>query len=131
MEDFRPKKSKVPVLPWRAKQRKHKTPKAQTECGSCNQEEKIEEKLKKAIKLKWLELCKTRSEKSSPDLFKFYVVLAGHYKITNAGGDTTCRRKFKALSLQTKARKMKELPEMSSTEKLSEGFRRKKITFLA
>ena len=92
---------------------------------------KTEANLKKAIGLKLLELCKTRSKKSSPDLFNFYVVLAGHYKITNAGEDTTCRRKFKASSLQTKVRKMKELPEMSSTEKLSEGFRRKKITFLA
>ena len=55
------KESKVPVLPWRAKQRKHKTPKAQTECGSCNHEEKIEEKLKSnQLKL----FCKTKEVKT-------------------------------------------------------------------
>ena len=92
---------------------------------------KTEANLKKAIGLKLLELCKTRNKNSSPDLFNFYVVLAGHYMIINTGGATTCRRNFKALSIQTKVQKMKELPEMSSTEKPSEGFRREKITFSA
>ena len=34
------KNKKIPVLPWRTKQRKHKTPNAKTEHGPCNQEEK-------------------------------------------------------------------------------------------
>ena len=33
------KKSKIPVLAWRTKQKKHKTPKAKTEHGPCKQEE--------------------------------------------------------------------------------------------
>ena len=46
----------------------------------------IEEKLKKkAFRIKLLELCKTRAKKSSPDMFKFYVVLAGHDMVTDAG----------------------------------------------
>ena len=57
---------------------------------------KTEANLKKAFRIKLLEFCRTRTKKSSPDLFKFYVVLAGHDKATNAGRATTCRRKFKA-----------------------------------
>ena len=30
-EDFKPKNLKKPLLPWRTKQKKHKTPKAKTE----------------------------------------------------------------------------------------------------
>ena len=33
------KKSKIPVLAWRTKQKKHKTPKAKTEHAPCKQEE--------------------------------------------------------------------------------------------
>ena len=52
-----------------------------------------------------LELCKTRAKKSSPDMFNFYVVLAGHDIVTDTDRATTCRCKFKAPSLQTKSRK--------------------------
>ena len=38
-EDFRPKKSKIPVFAWRTKQRNQKTPKAKTEHEPCIQEE--------------------------------------------------------------------------------------------
>ena len=37
-----------------------------------------------------LELCKTRTKKSSPYLFNFYVVLTGHDMVINAGRATTC-----------------------------------------
>ena len=33
------KKSKIPALAWRTKQKKHKTPKAKTEHAPCKQEE--------------------------------------------------------------------------------------------
>ena len=52
-----------------------------------------------------MDLCKTRAKKSSPDMFNFYVVLAGHAKVSDADRATTCRRKFKAPSLQTKGTK--------------------------
>ena len=61
-----------------------------------SRKKKIEANLKKAFRFKLLELCKTRTKKSSPHLFNFYVVLAGHVMVTDAGRSTTCRRKFKA-----------------------------------
>ena len=44
-------------------------------------------------------------------MFNFDVSMAGHEKVTDAGRATTCRRKCKALCLQTKVSKMKELPK--------------------
>ena len=38
-------------------------------------------------------------------MFNFYVVLAGHDKVSDAGRASTCRRKFKAPSSQTKGTK--------------------------
>ena len=63
---------------------------------------KLKKTWKKSLRSKLLELCKTRTKKSSPDQFNFYVVLAGHDMVTNAGRATTCRRKVKAPWLQTK-----------------------------
>ena len=71
----------------------------------------IEANLKKAFRFKRLELCKTRTKKSSPDLFNFYVVLASHDMVTDAGRATTCRRKFKAPWFQTKIQKTKGFPK--------------------
>ena len=51
--------------------------------------------------MKLFELCKTRAKKSRPDMFNFYVGLA-HNMVTDTGRAITCRRNFKALSLQTK-----------------------------
>ena len=45
------KKSKFPVLAWRTKQKKHKTPKAKTEHGPFNQEEINWSKLEKSIQI--------------------------------------------------------------------------------
>ena len=45
------KKSKNPVLAWRKKQKKHKTPKAKTEHGPCKQEEINRSKLEKSIQI--------------------------------------------------------------------------------
>ena len=61
------------------------------------------------LKFKLSELCETRTKKSSPDMFNFYVVLAGHEKVSDAGRATTCRRQCKAPCLQTKVKKMKDL----------------------
>ena len=44
-------------------------------------------------------------------MFNFYVVLAGHDKVSDAGRATTCRRKLKAPSLQTKSTKNEVPPE--------------------
>ena len=55
--------------------------------------------------MKLFELCKTRSKKSNPDLFNFYVISAGHDMAIDAGRATTCRRNFKAPWLQTERTK--------------------------
>ena len=77
-----------------------------------------------------MDLCKTRTKKSSPDMFNYYVVLAGQDMVTDAGRATTCRRKFKAPSLQ-KVQKMEGLPKKTFTEKPFDDIRQNKIHFLA
>ena len=67
--------------------------------------------MKKAFRLKLLELSKTRAKESSPDMFKFCAVLAGHNTVTDTGRAVTCRGKFKASSLQTKSTKNEVLFE--------------------
>ena len=60
-------------------------------------------------------------------MFNFYVVLAGHDKVNDAGRATTCRRKFKAPSLQTKCTKKEGPPEnMGSRGKTVWRFQTKK-----
>ena len=71
-------------------------------------------KLKKAFTKKLLEICKTRTKKSSPDLFNFYVISAGLDMSNDAGRAITCRRIFKAPILQTERTKNEGF-----TEKLS------------
>ena len=61
-----------------------------------------QEKLKKAFRLKLLELGKTRTKKAGPDMSNFYVVMAGHHLVIDASRATTCRCIFNAPSLQTK-----------------------------
>ena len=63
------------------------------------------------MRSKLLELCKTGTKKSSPDMFNFDVILAGHDMVSDAGRATTCRRKFKAPSLRTKCTKNEGPPE--------------------
>ena len=89
---------------------------------------KTEEILKKAFTLKLLELCKTRTNKASPDMFSFYAVLPSHDKVTVAGGATTCGRKLKASSLQTKGTKKGPSENMGFNGKTVWNFRRKKRT---
>ena len=71
VEDFRQKNSKIPLLPWRPKQKNHKTPKAKTKHEPGSQEEIKWRKIEKQSEKKRFELCKTRNKKSSPDMFNF------------------------------------------------------------
>ena len=71
-------------------------------CPSFTVKLKLNKTWKISFRSKLLELCKTRTKKSSPDMFNFYVDLAGYGKVSDAGKDTACRPKFKAPSLQTK-----------------------------
>ena len=89
---FQTKNSKIPLPPWRTKQKNHKTLKAKIEDEPCSQEEINWSKNEKiSQKKKLLEICKTRTNKSSPDLFKFYVISAGHGMANDDDRATTCR----------------------------------------
>ena len=66
---------------------------------------KLKQNWKKAIRFKLLEFCKTGTKKSSPDLFNFYVDLAGNDMVNDAGQTTTCRRKFTAHDYKQKYKK--------------------------
>ena len=58
--------------------------------------------IQKAFRSKLLKFCKTGTKKSSPDMFNFDVILAGHDMATDAGRATMCRRNCKAPCLQAK-----------------------------
>ena len=53
------------------------------------------------MRSKLLELCKTRTKKSSLDMLNFYLVSAARHMVTDNDSSTTCRSKFKAPSLKT------------------------------
>ena len=83
--------------------------------------------MKKALRYKILELCKTKTKKTSPDMFNFYVVLAGPNKVSDEGRATTCWLKFKAPSLKTKSSKNEGTFEnMSFSKNPFEAFNEKK-----
>ena len=64
-----------------------------------------EASLKKAFRIKLFELCKTRTKKSSPDLFNFCVISARHGVANDVDRATTGKRNFKAPWLQTERTK--------------------------
>ena len=67
---------------------------------------------------KLLELCKTRTTKSSFDMFNFYVVFAGKDLVTDADRATTWRCNFKSTSLSKKSTKKEgHSDNMGSNEK--------------
>ena len=49
VEDFGQKISKIPLLPWRTKQKNHKTPRPKTEHEPCSHEEIKWSKIEKSI----------------------------------------------------------------------------------
>ena len=77
-------------------------------------EKLTEAKLKKALRMELFELCKTRTMKSSRDLFNFYIISAGEDIAIDAGRATTCRRNFKAPWLQTECIKIEGPSEKMS-----------------
>ena len=56
---------------------------------------------KKDIRSKLLELCKTRTKKSSLDMLNFYLVSVARRMVTDHDSSTTGRSKFKAPSIET------------------------------
>ena len=60
-------------------------------------------------------------------MFNFYIILAGHEKLSDADRVTTYGPKFKAPSLKQKVQKMKDLPKTwVLTGQQLEVFKRKK-----
>ena len=64
-------------------------------------------------------------------MFNFYVVLAGHDKVSDAGRATMCRLKIKAPSLQTKSTKNGRPSENDFQEKTNWRFQTKQTTVLS
>ena len=59
-------------------------------------------------------------------MFKFFIVLAGHDMVTDAGRASTFRRKFEVPSLQTKSTENEGLfKNMGFTENRFEDYRKK------
>ena len=80
-----------------------------------------------AFRMKLSELCKTKSKKSNPDMFKLYVVLTSHDTVTVVGRAPILGAISTPLDYQQKVQKMKNLPKTwFLTEKQFEDFRRKK-----
>ena len=73
--------------------------------------------------MKLLELCNTRTKKSTLDMFNFYVILAGHDMVTDSDRATTSKRKFKAPSLQKST--VEDLPNEGPAENM--GFNGKAV----
>ena len=76
-------------------------PREKTEHETCSQEEINWIKIERSIQNITVRTLKTRTKKSSPDLFNFYVIWASHDLANYAGRATTWRRNFKARWLQT------------------------------
>ena len=70
-----------------------------------------------------LDLCKTKTKKSSLDMFNFYVILTGHDLVTDGRRATTCRLNFKDQSLQTKLKNEGPSGNMGFNGKHFEGSR--------
>ena len=58
-----------------------------------------------------MELCKTRTKKSSLDMLNFYVISIGHDMVNDTDSSTTWWSKFKATPIKTKLQNVKFLPK--------------------
>ena len=63
-----------------------------------------------------LGICRTRTKKSSPNLFNFYAILAGHDMITYGGRATKCSWYFEAPWLETKVQITEDFSKMIYTK---------------
>ena len=73
----------------------------------CNQEELISTKFEKKFISKLLELCRTRTKKSSLDMLNFYLLSAACDMVTDNDSSTTCRRKVQVSIIKNKYKKWK------------------------
>ena len=126
-EDFRRKKRTKTLFSTFQKQPSGKQGPWARQLNKALVKSKLNKNRKKAFSSKLLYLCKTRTKKSSPDMFNCYVVLAGRDMVIDASRSSTCRRKIKAPSLQTKVTKNEGSSEIKGfTKKPLQQFREKK-----
>ena len=125
---FRPKKGQKKNLDLAKKTAEHKdSDSSKLTCPLWTETIKLNKTGKKAFKSELLEVCKTRTKKSSLHIINSFVVLAAHDMVADAGRATTCRLEFKAPSLQTKVQKMNVFSKTwVLTGKQFEDFTRKK-----
>ena len=97
--------------------------------GPSNQEEINWKKLeKKHSDQNCWNFCKTRTEKSSTNMFNFHVVLTGHDKLADNGRANKCRGNSKPHQYQQKVQKKKFLQKTwVLTVKQFEDFSRKEF----
>ena len=124
--DFRPKNQKIQSSNGESNKRTTRHQWQKLNMKHVDRKKLTEAKLKKAFRIKLLELCKTRTKKSSPELFNFYVISASHDIAKDTSSTTTCRRNFKAPWLQTERTKKDRPSEiMSFYGEKFENFRKK------
>ena len=107
-EEFRQKKFKISTPPMENPTKEAQDPKGKNwTLTHANRMKQTQAKMKKSFRIKLLDFCKTRTKKSSPDQFSFYVISAGHEMAKEAGRATTWRRSFKAHEYKQNVQKMK------------------------
>ena len=104
-EDFRQKISKIPLLPWRTKQKNHKTPRAKIEHEACSQEEINWSNFEKSIQNKFVWNLQDYNQEVKSWPVQLFVNSPGHDMANDAGRATTCRRNFKTPWLETTYKK--------------------------
>ena len=126
-EEFRQKKFKISTPPMENPTKEAQDPRGKNwTLTHANRMKQTQAKMKKSFRIKLLDFCKTRTKKSSPDQFSFYVISAGHEMAKEAGRATTWRRSFKAHEYKQNVQKMKGLlKKLVLTEKQFEDFRQK------
>ena len=113
-EIFNPKKPKIQSSFGQQNNRTTRPGRQKLNMNHVARKKLTEAKLKEAFRIKLFELCKTRSKKSSPGLFNFYVISARRDMANDAGGASTCKRSFKAPWLQTERTKNEGPSEKTS-----------------
>ena len=99
-EFFEPKNQKIQSSYGEQNKRTTRSWRQKLNMNHVSRKKLTEANLKKAFRMELFELCKTRTMKSSRDLFNFYIISAGHDMANDDDRATLCRCNFKATWLQ-------------------------------
>ena len=78
---------------------------------------KTQQDFKRGLQIRTAELCKTSAKNSSPDMFNFFVDLAGHDMVIDNDRPTTCRSKIKSHDYKQKYKNEGTFENMRLNEK--------------